>query len=52
MMRFLNVIGFFVLFLFQGLSPEQEFFSFIVVILGIVLLIIILIYILLTSKEE
>lgn len=51
-MRFLNVIGFFVLFLFQVLSPEQEFFSFLIIILGIVLLAIILIYILLTSKEE
>lgn len=52
MMRFLNVIGFFVLSLFQGLTPEQEFFNFMVIILGIVLLIIILVYILLTSKEE
>jgi len=34
------------------LTPEQETFNFIVVLLGIVLLIIILAYILLTSKQD
>ena len=41
-----------ILFLFQELTPEQETFNFILVLLGIVLLIIILVYILLTSKQE
>ena len=41
------------IFLFQGdFTPEQEFFNFIVVLLGIALIIIILVYILLTSKQE
>ena len=43
----------FLLFVFQiDLSPEQEAFNFILVLLGILLLIIILVYILLTSKQE
>ena len=41
------------LFVFQAdLTPEQETFNFILVLLGILLLIIILVYILLTSKQE
>ncbi len=41
-----------ILFLFQGLTPEQESFNFILVLLGILLMIIILAYVLLTSREE
>lgn len=41
-----------ILFLFQTLTPEQETFNFILVLLGILLLIIILAYVLLTSREE
>jgi len=41
------------IFLFAAtLTPDQETFNFIVVLLGIILLIIILAYILLTSKED
>lgn len=41
------------IFLFgTTLTPDQETFNFIVVLLGIILLIIILAYILLTSKED
>jgi len=42
-----------ILFIFQTpLTPEQEVFNFILVLLGILLLIIILVYILLTSRQE
>lgn len=41
-----------ILFLFQDLTPEQETFNFVLVLLGILLLIIILVYVLLTSREE
>lgn len=42
-----------ILFIFQiDLTPEQEAFNFILVLLGILLLIIILVYVLLTSREE
>ncbi len=42
-----------ILFIFQvDLTPEQEVFNFIIVLLGILLLIIILVYILLTSRQE
>jgi hypothetical protein len=42
-----------VLFLFQAdLTPEQEVFNFVLVLLGILLLVIILVYVLLTSREE
>lgn len=51
----MNIVSYFVwiiLSLFQNLTPEQEMFNFILVMLGILLLIIILAYVLLTSKEE
>ncbi|MFX0059821.1 MAG: hypothetical protein ACFE85_05680 [Candidatus Hodarchaeota archaeon] len=48
-----SLSNFFSIFLFgTTLTPDQETFNFIVVLLGIILLIIILAYILLTSREE
>ncbi|MFW9938994.1 MAG: hypothetical protein ACFFD5_15210 [Candidatus Thorarchaeota archaeon] len=50
-MMLLNQIA--IMFLFgTTLTPDQETFNFIVVLLGIILLIIILAYILLTSRED
>ena len=52
-MKLVNFFVLFILFLFQvELTPEQEVFNFVIVLLGILLLIIILVYILLTSREE
>ena len=52
-MKFLSYLVLAILFIFQvDLTPEQELFNFILVMLGILLLIIILVYILLTSRQE
>ena len=51
-MKLISYFVIVILFLFQELTPEQETFNFILVILGIILLIVILAYILLTSRQE
>lgn len=52
-MKLVNYFVLFILFLFQTvLTPEQEVFNFVLVLLGILLLVVILVYILLTSREE
>jgi len=52
-MKLLSYFVLAILFIFQVvLTPEQELFNFILVLLGILLLIIILVYILLTSRQE
>jgi hypothetical protein len=51
-MKLVSYFVWVILFLFQELTPGQETFNFILVLLGILLLIIILVYILLTSKQE
>lgn len=52
-MKLVSYIALVILYLFQiELTPEQEVFNFVLVLLGILLLIIILVYVLLTSREE
>ena len=52
-MKLVSYIVLTLLYIFQtNLTPDQELFNFILILLGIVLLIIILVYVLLTSKEE